>query len=172
MADILGPKIWVFLRYSYKVPFFVVGRTQPQIVIMRPHPKVTLGTFGFAVHANLATPWAVFQALFQILALFGDSQISKATTLSFAPRMMKFSGNLRDPKKTTQNEQWRGSQNKNLRNGRFSVQPKIRKRPKNPIFVYISPSERLKTPIHLGKGCFFVFNSLPVRHWNIASPQK
>ena len=99
------------------MPFFVVGWTQPQIVIMRPHPKVTLGTFGFAVHANLAAPWAVFRALFQILALFGDSQISKATTLSFAPRIMTFGGNLRDPKKTTQNERWRWSQNKNPRNG-------------------------------------------------------
>ena len=55
-----GPKNLFFLRYSYKLPFFVVSWTQPQTVIVRPHPKVSLGTFGFAVHANLAAPWAVF----------------------------------------------------------------------------------------------------------------
>ena len=70
-GPIFGPKICIFLRYTYETPIFSgqTDRTGP--IISPPYPEVTLDTFGFPVGGRFAVRRAVFRHRLPKVALFG-----------------------------------------------------------------------------------------------------
>ena len=69
--SIFGPKICIFLRYTYEPPIFSgqTDRTGP--IISPPYPEVTLDNFGFPVCGRLAAQRAVLWPQWPKMALFG-----------------------------------------------------------------------------------------------------
>ena len=69
-GPIFGPKICIFVRYTYETPIFWVRRTGP--IISPPYPEVTLDNFGFPVGGRLAARRAVFRPRLPKVSLLGS----------------------------------------------------------------------------------------------------
>ena len=96
LEPIFSPKICFFLRYTHISAVFFIERTQPNGIIMRTHPDVTLDTIGFAVGTHSAARQAVFGLLQAKVGLFGaqnqflalKSHFSWAPSKNLGPTMM------------------------------------------------------------------------------------
>ena len=65
------PENLIFLRYTYKIPFFGLRRTWLNEIITSTYPEVTLDTFSFPEGGRLAARQAVVWPQLPKMALFG-----------------------------------------------------------------------------------------------------
>merc|ERR1712208_192981 len=73
---IFGPKICIFLRYTYETPIFSAQTDRTGPIISPPYPEVTLDNFGFPVGGRLGTRRAVFRPRLPKVALFGSGRVN------------------------------------------------------------------------------------------------